>query len=153
MKFLRWLKTRFAALWQATRPATKNGAARIGEWGEEQAAKFLQQNGCKILERRARPSRRGELDIVATSGETLVFVEVKTRRNEDYGSPRSSVGNEKRRNLNRAAVRWLRRARWPKLVCRFDIVEVVGSPESKTPPVIRHIEGAFPFERRWLMPF
>ena len=150
--FLLRLKTRIAALWQAPRPATENGAAAAGEWGEGQAAKFLQRNGWRILERRARPSRRGEIDLVATAGETLVFVEVKTRRNEDYGSPRSSVGFAKRRALNRAAIRWLRRARWPKLACRFDIVEVIGSPLSKTPPVIRHIEGAFPFEQRWMMP-
>ena len=141
-RLLLWLKSRFF-------PAPQKTAARIGEWGEEQAARFLKKQGFRIIERRARPSRRGELDLVATRGGALVFVEVKTRCDETFGSPISSVGRAKRHALNRAAIRYLRRADWPKLVYRFDVVEVVGSPSSKTPPVIRHTENAFPFEERW----
>jgi len=126
-------------------------AATIGQWGEEQAARFLEKHGFRIIERRARPSRRGELDLIATRDNALVFVEVKTRANEKFGSPISSVGRAKRHALNRAAIRWLRRARWPKLVCRFDVVEVVGAPSSKNPPIIRHTENAFPFEEAWRM--
>ena len=129
----------------------KNATARTGEWGEELAARHLEKKGYEILERRARPSRRGELDIVATDNATVVFVEVKTRATEHYGAPASAVDRGKRHALNRAAIHWLRNANWPKLARRFDVVEVVGSPGSKTKPVIRHIENAFPFEKRWLM--
>jgi len=144
-RLLLWLKARLF-------PAAQKTAATIGEWGEEQAARFLEKQGFRIIERNARPSRRGELDLIATRGGALVFVEVKTRCNEKFGAPISSVGRAKRHALNRAAIRYLRRARWPKLVCRFDVVEVIGAPSSKTPPVIRHTESAFPFEERWLMP-
>ena len=123
-----------------------------GRWGENQAARFLQKKGYRILERRARPSRRGELDLVATHDNALVFVEVKTRATENYGTPKSAVGPAKRHALNRAAIRYLRRAQWPKLIYRFDIIEVIGTPASKTRPLIRHTESAFPFEERWLMP-
>jgi len=139
--------------WFFKRRAQPNSNARTGEWGEEAAARHLRKQGYEIIERRARPSRRGEIDIVAVDGSTLAFVEVKTRASEHYGAPLSAVGREKRRALNKAAIRYLQKAKWPKLAYRFDVVEVVGSPASKTPPVIRHIENAFPFERRWLMPF
>jgi len=136
------------------RSATRfNARARTGEWGEELSSRHLQKQGYEIIERRARPSRRGEIDIVAARDGALVFVEVKTRATEQYGAPLSAVDRAKRRALNKAAVRYLQKAKWPKLAYRFDVVEVVGSPSSKTPPVIRHIENAFPFERRWLMPF
>ena len=135
------------------RRAQPNARARTGEWGEELSSRHLKKQGYEIIERRARPSRRGEIDIIATRDGTLVFVEVKTRASEQYGAPLSAVDRNKRRALNKAAIRYLQKAKWPKLAYRFDVVEVVGSPLSKTPPVIRHIENAFPFERRWLMPF
>ena len=142
------------AAWFGQRPAARPCAtARAGEWGEEVSSKHLRKKGYEIIERRARPSRRGEIDIVAANAETLVFVEVKTRSSEQYGAPLSAVNRDKRRALNKAAIRYLQKNKWPKLAYRFDVVEVVGSPVSKIPPVIRHIENAFPFERRWLMPF
>ena len=146
------LLQKIAAFFSRRRPRPC-AAARAGEWGEELSSKHLRKNGYEIIERRARPSRRHEIDIVAVRGETLVFVEVKTRASEQYGAPLSAVDKNKRRALNRAAVRYLQKTKWPRLAYRFDVVEVVGSPASKNPPVIRHIENAFPFERRWLMPF
>jgi len=122
-------------------------AAETGLWGEEQAAACLLEQGYRILGRRVRPDRRDEIDIVARQGETLVFVEVKTRRNEDFGRPLAAVDSAKRKALNRAAVRYLRRLGFPALFCRFDTIEVIGTPETK--PVVRHIENAFPFEQKY----
>ncbi len=146
-RFRQW----FTNLFRKQKP--KHVTQRVGEWGEEVAAAFLKTRGFRIIERRARPSRRGEIDLIATHDGALVFVEVKTRRTENYGRPISAVDRSKRHALNRAAIRYLQRAHWPKLVYRFDVVEVIGKPASKTPPVIRHTESAFPFEERWLMPF
>jgi putative endonuclease len=126
-------------------------SAVVGEWGEEQAAAFLKARGFTVLGRNVRPDRHDELDIVARAGETLVFVEVKTRRREDFARPMTAVDARKRHALNRAAAAWLRRAGYPHLFYRFDVVEVLGRPEEGEPR-IRHTENAFPFERRFVFP-
>ncbi len=84
------------------------GHLRAGRWGERQARRMLAAKGYRILGRRVRVGRRGELDIVARNGDTLVFVEVKTRRNEDFGRPIDAVDRAKQRRLSRAALGYLR---------------------------------------------
>lgn len=117
---------------------------RAGAWGEQVAADFLKQNGYRILGRNVRFGSRSELDLVARDpgGGVLVFVEVKTRRSEAFGRPVSAVDRGKRRALGRAAHQYLRRLRDKPAHIRFDVVEVVGSPDGP-PPVVRHIENAF----------
>jgi len=128
-------------------------SAVVGEWGERQAAAFLNAGGFQIVGRNVRPGNRlDEIDIIATKGDTLVFVEVKTRHQEAFGRPARAVDKDKRRALNRAAAAYLRKARYPNLFYRFDVIEVLGQPESPTPPVIRHLEDAFPFEARRRFP-
>lgn len=143
------------ALW---RRLTREGAARpqprsavVGRWGEEQAAAYLAARGYSVVGRNVRPNRHDEIDLVARTGETLVFVEVKTRRREEYGRPVMAVDKEKRHALNRAAAAYLRKAKYPDLFYRFDVVEVLGQPEEGE-PVIRHLDNAFPFERRFVFP-
>ncbi|MFH0908031.1 MAG: YraN family protein [bacterium] len=115
---------------------------RTGEWGEAQAEKFLRARGFKIVGRRVRVGRRDELDLVVRNDMVLVFVEVKTRRSEDFGRAASAVDRAKKRNLSRAAVRYVKRLREKPPYVRFDIVEVVGQQDRGTPE-IRHIENAF----------
>ena len=73
-----------------------------GDIGEELACKYLSQNGYKILERNFR-IRGGEIDIVAKDGDTLVYVEVKTRSSNQFGTPEESITVKKIRFLERAA--------------------------------------------------
>lgn len=127
------------------------GDADAGRWGEEVAAKWLSREGYAIIGKRVRPNRRDELDLVVQRGEHLVFVEVKTRRNEQYGRPVAAVNARKRHSLCRAAAAYLRRARYPKAFYRFDVVEVIGRP-GQAEPVVRHIEDAFHFEPRYRFP-
>jgi len=122
--------------------------AAIGAWGEGLALAFLQANGFRRVGRNVRPNRHDEIDIIAQKGDTLVFVEVKTRRQEEFGRPARAVDSKKRRALNRAAAAYLRKAKHPDLFYRFDVIEVLGQPEDATAPTIRHIENAFPFEAR-----
>ena len=122
--------------------------ADTGAWGEARAAALLKAEGFRVLGRNVRPNRRDEIDIIARQGDTLVFVEVKTRRREDFGRPASAVDSRKRRALNRAATAYLRKAGIPGgLFYRFDIIEVLGLPGDPAPPTIRHIENAFPFKK------
>lgn len=123
----------------------------VGEWGEEVATAFLKHAGYTILGRNVRPNKHDEIDLVVRAGDALVFVEVKTRRSEDFGRPASAVAKDKRHALNRAAAAYLRKAGYPDLYYRFDVVEVVGQPEDKD-PVVTHVESAFPFETRFKFP-
>ncbi len=97
--------------------------------------------------KRVRPDRRDELDLVASHGGVLAFVEVKTRTDESVARPAAAVNAPKRHALNRAARAYLRQAGFPDLIYRFDIIEVIGRPGGP-PPEIRHLENAFSFERR-----
>jgi putative endonuclease len=127
-------------------------SAAVGRWGEEQAVAYLETQGFSILGCNVRPNKHDEIDIVAQKKDLLVFVEVKTRKQEDYGRPAMAVDKEKRHALNRAAAAYLRKVKYPDLYYRFDVVEVLGSPEQSDPPVIRHLDDAFPFESRFMFP-
>ncbi len=115
---------------------------KSGKWGERQAVRLLKSKGWKIVGERVRVGRHDELDIIAEHGGVLVFVEVKTRKNEDFGRPISAVNKAKRHRLCRAAVGYLKRQKPPPDYFRFDVVEVIGEPDMG-PPIIRHIENAF----------
>jgi putative endonuclease len=123
-----------------------------GLWGEEQAARFLRAKGWSIEGRRVRVGARDEIDLVARSGRILVFVEVKTRANEQFGRPFSAVRRDKRRVLSRAAYRYLEQLREKPEYFRLDVVEVVGQP-GREPEAIRHIENAFQLEGGYRLPW
>lgn len=114
-----------------------------GEWGEKLAAQFLSRKSYQLLGSRVRIGLRDELDLVARSPEgVLVFVEVKTRRSEEFGRPFSAVNARKRKALSRAAWSYLKRVRPKPAYFRFDVIEVIGEPGGAAPE-IRHIENAF----------
>jgi len=96
-----------------------------GLQGEEEAARYLKKNGLKVLVRRYR-CRLGEIDLVAREGDTLVFVEVKTRASSDFGDPSLAVTSEKQKHISRVALDYLRRLNNPEIPVRFDIVEVIS---------------------------
>lgn len=125
-----------------------------GKWGEEQAAKLLKKKGYRVLGRRVRVGDKDELDLVVEKAGVLVFVEVKTRKNEDFGRPVAAVHRSKRRCLSRAAIHFLTRlepADRPEYF-RFDVVEVVGEPGGDE-PVLRHVENAFSLEGGYRLPW
>lgn len=115
---------------------------KTGRWGERQAVRYLKSNGVRILGERVRAGKHDEIDIVAEQDGVLLFVEVKTRKNEKYGRPFSAVNREKRKRLSRAAVAYLKKNNIQPDHIRFDVVEVVGEPGAGAPE-IRHIENAF----------
>lgn len=111
----------------------------LGRWGEEQAARYLRRRGLKILERNLR-TPVGEIDIIARQGRTIVFVEVKTRRSDRYGTPQEAVGPVKQRQVLRAAQWYLDGSKFQAAPLRFDVVAVrpVGGEAA-----IEHIADAF----------
>jgi len=137
------------------RPAAEAPAShRAGAWGEALAADYLRQKGYRLLGRNVRFGSRCELDLVARAPtpDTLVFVEVKTRRNEAFGRPFSAVDRGKRRALGRAARRYLRRLKERPARIRFDVVEIVGAPDGPA-PVVRHVESAFSLGPGYRLPW
>lgn len=105
----------------------------LGEQGERVAVKALRREGYSILARNAHFGRY-EVDIIAREGDTLVFVEVKTRREEDTAAPEDNITPTKQEHLRRAARLYLSRERHDLPYVRFDVVSVV-LPERGTPEV------------------
>ncbi len=95
----------------------------LGETGEELACDELQRRGYAILARRYR-SRFGEIDIVARSNKTIVFIEVKTRGGDDFGGGAAAVTPWKQRRIAQMAVDYLSRNELHDQPCRFDVVTV-----------------------------
>lgn len=118
----------------------------LGDEGERLACRHLRRSGLKILARNFRDTS-GEVDIIARDGDTLVFVEVKTRRG---GEPLEAVTAEKQRRLTRAALVFLKANRLLETRCRFDVVSVVR-PDSSTTSRIEHVRDAFPAVGKWQM--
>ena len=128
-----WFRSR------ATRPTPQ---LALGERGEDAAAKFLHRHGYKILVRRFK-SPAGEIDIIAHEKDYLVFIEVKTRKTEQYGAPSEAVDKKKQRHTIRAALDYLRLLNNPRIKFRFDIVEVLLREDAQEPDDIRLIPNAF----------
>jgi putative endonuclease len=112
----------------------------LGDRGERAAARYLKRQGYRILARQSR-SRIGEIDLVALDGQTIVFVEVKTRASQDAGHPAEAVTAAKRKQLTRTALAWLKRRNLLHCSCRFDVVAITW--EQGQTPVIEHFTNAF----------
>lgn len=112
----------------------------LGQWGEEQAAQYLCQQGLKILERNFR-TPVGEIDIIARTKKELLFVEVKTRRSTSFGLPQEAVGVRKQRQIIRAAQWYLNQEKAGKLQPRFDVVAILCQSDENV--TIQHLPNAF----------
>jgi putative endonuclease len=119
------------------KPAPERDA--LGQRGENVAARYLRDQGYKILERNFR-CELGEVDIIARDGRTLVFAEVKTREQDDP-MPEDQVNQVKRHQLTKAAKFYLSRYGIPQPPARFDVVAIVWP--SGREPQIRHTTDAF----------
>jgi putative endonuclease len=109
-------------------------------FGEEEACRFLKKNGCKIVERNYR-IRAGEIDIVAKHRNTVLFVEVKTRRTSDFSQPYEAVGFRKRKNLRLAAKVYAQERNLGRLEFRFDVISITLNDAMK--PEFEWLQGAF----------
>lgn len=96
---------------------------KLGDYGEYLARGILEKEGYVILERNYR-TRYGELDLVAGEGETLVFIEVKTRTGQSYGSSAAALTRTKQRHMIRAALSYLSYKGYHGYPCRFDLLDL-----------------------------
>jgi len=129
---------------QKDKPSRPKVRATLGDRGENVAARYLRNQGFRILTRNFR-CPLGEIDIVARDGRTLVFCEVKTRTYEDDNgvgiSPEDQVNTVKRHQISKAARYYLSRYGTVQPPARFDVVAVVWP--NNADPLIRHTPSAF----------
>lgn len=118
------------------------GNKEVGHLGEQLAARYLQQQGCKLLHQNYRGVEGGEADIVLRDHKTLIFVEVKTRTEQaEDRRPRDAVTKQKRDLIRRASHSWRKLLRSPQVCYRYDIVEVLLIPGEL--PQLTWIRDAF----------
>jgi len=121
-------------------PSKSNLTSRkTGAAGEQLAAAYLKNKGYTIAERNYR-CIFGEVDIIACEGNTIVFIEVKSRRSAEYGDPESSVGLTKQRKLSNIALAYLNEHNLENQPARFDVIAILMKRNENE---IRHIQNAF----------
>ena len=102
------------------------GASARGTAAEQLARAYLRKHGLRQLDANYR-CRLGEIDLVMRDRDTLVFVEVRYRRTEAFGSAAETVGVAKQRRIIKAASRYLQQhPRWANDLCRFDVISISG---------------------------
>ncbi len=123
--------------------APKGIRKKTGDYGEDLAAHFLQKKGYTILARNYR-KKFGEIDIIAKHEESLVFIEVKTRKSQRFGTGFEAVDYKKQLQLSRIAQDYISSHEMIDMDARFDVVSIMLSPE--TEPKIEIIANAFEFQ-------
>jgi putative endonuclease len=112
----------------------------LGRRGEDLAARFLEDAGYRLVERNWR-CRQGEIDIIATRTDTLIFVEVKTRSGLAFGHPFEAITTTKLARLRVLAAAWCVEHHPQAKRIRLDAIAVVAPRNG--PPTIEHLLGVF----------
>lgn len=113
---------------------------RLGKKGEKIALKYLRKSGFEILECGYR-ALRGEIDIIAREKETIVFVEVKTRKSKEFGSPLEAVDLNKQKQIKKIASVYISKRYCKFVPCRFDVIGIMVEKTGNYK--ISHIRNAF----------
>lgn len=108
---------------------------KFGDAGEDLACRYLERQGYKILERNKHYSRFCEIDIIAKEKNTVVFVEVKTRKTDSFGSPLEAITKSKYANIIKGVQFYLSENKVKHY--RIDVVGITLKPEIK----IEHLKN------------
>lgn len=114
---------------------------KLGLWGENLAAKYLNQIGYQIIDRNVY-TKYGEIDLVARYKECMVFVEVKTRSSTAFGLPEEAVTEQKKTHLIESAQAYLQLHPEFSGDWRFDVIAIQRYQQDQEPEII-HFENAF----------
>lgn len=118
--------------------------ARLGQRGEQAAARLLRRKGMTIVAE-GETDQGGEIDLIAVDRKctVVVFVEVKTHGTSKPGHPADRVDHSKQGRITRAALRYLKRQQLLGVAARFDVVAVWWTEGGVTPERLEHYESAF----------
>lgn len=95
----------------------------LGAFGENMACEYLSECGYRVIERNFS-CKTGEIDIIAVQGDSIVFIEVKTRSSEEYGLPSEAVSRAKQGRIVKTALYYLQSKKLFDYMCRFDVIEI-----------------------------
>ena len=107
----------------------------VGRYGENVAAQYLTKHKYNILGRNFS-CRFGEIDLIAWDGESVIFVEVKARKDASFGLPREAVNRRKQQTIVQCANYWLFKNKQTGVPVRFDVIEILDDK-------VNHIQDAF----------
>jgi putative endonuclease len=107
------------------------------------ARRFLKKKGLILIAQNMRVGRQAEIDLIMMDAETLVFIEVKTRKNEVFGRPIDSISKTQKQRISYAAVNYIKRKQIKPTYIRLDVVEVIGDRRLLKKPIVRHIPDAW----------
>jgi putative endonuclease len=113
------------------------GRIRTGKKGEDIAVTYLKSAGYRIIERNYK-CLFGEIDIVAKDGNTVVFVEVKSRKSEEFGDPQVAVGLEKQKKISKISLNYLEEKKIYPCNARFDVVAIKMLPSGNKVELIQN---------------
>ena len=116
---------------------------KFGKFGENLAARHLKKLGYKIICKNYR-TKLGEIDIIAKEEDTIVFVEVKSRRTSTFGSPKYSITKKKQQQISKTALYYLKETNQSNVSARFDVVTVSSVNKKHDIEVIKNA-----FELAW----
>ena len=131
----KWMRMMWSWPWK------KADRQETGAWGEALAARHLRGAGLKILHKNFRIGHH-EFDLIAQDGDTVVFVEVRTRTGEDGIAPEETIGPVKQGRLRAGAARYIARYGDGDTYYRFDVVAILALPGEK--PEVHYFPNAFP---------
>lgn len=98
----------------------------LGKRGEDEAVKYLENKGYKVIERNFL-CRQGEIDVIALDNDYIVFVEIKARTSTDYGLPSESVTKRKIKHITKAIQYYLYKRNLEKENIRIDVIEMYAN--------------------------
>ena len=110
----------------------------LGKTGEEIGTQYLIKNGYRIIIRNFK-CKQGEIDIIAQDKNEIVFIEVKTRRNINYGYPIDAVDKRKQKHILNASKYYIYINKLEKRNIRFDVIEIY----KKEKFYINHIKNIY----------
>jgi putative endonuclease len=109
----------------------------LGKWGEDLALKKVKKLGYKCIARNYR-CPVGEVDLIAKDGDSLVFIEIKTRRGRSLGYAKEAVNQRKRRQLSKVALAFMKTNGCSETRARFDVVVINLDGGSQEIEVVRN---------------
>jgi putative endonuclease len=113
----------------------------VGNYGENIALNYFFKNGYTLLRKNYR-TKQGEIDIILKKNDILCFVEVKTRYNNNFGSPSQCIDFKKKKRIIKASLLYIYSEKLMTYNVRYDVVEVILNYNNDSFKV-HHIESAF----------
>lgn len=112
----------------------------LGQHGEELALKKLIGLGYKVLDKNFT-CKIGEIDLIAKDKDALVFIEVRSKSNKEYGVPQETVNHKKQQKIRRVAEYYLIKNNLQDVYCRFDVIGILWQKNME--PYVEIIKDAF----------